>query len=150
MLGFTHMIFAFALVKLMKKNEISGVIFALMPEIDILLDHITPFVRNGIFHSLMAVIVITSLIEAIFADRDITEGTLIGFSSHIMLDILSFDRIMIFFPIQSFYSLDLLATYGLMENLAVISVSIMILLESENPTVSRLISRKVRSVLTLK
>lgn len=150
MLAFTHILFAFALSRFAGKNTTAAVLFAVFPEVDILFNQITPFVRNGIFHSILAALVATAVSQAVFSDKKITYGALIGCSSHLLLDILSFERIMLFFPIKSFYSLNLFPTYGLMENLAVISLAVLILMESENPTVSELFSRKVRSVLTLK
>ena len=149
MLAFTHLVFAFALANLTGKNQKAAVLFAFLPEIDILVNQITPFVRNGIFHSLLLSLVVVFLIQVTFSNTDITYGAFTGLSSHLLLDLFSFERIMLLFPLKEFYSLSLFPSYGLMENLAIISLSFLILLESQNPTVSEPLAHKVYSVLTL-
>jgi len=138
MLALTHLALAFALARFSGKNQTAAVLFAVLPELDILLNQITPFVRNSIFHSLLAAFVLTGLVQVIFSSKNITYGAFTGLSSHLLLDLFSFERIMLLFPLKEFYSLSLFPSYGPMENLAVISVSFLILLESENPTVSEL------------
>ena len=121
MLALIHAYTAFCATDIVDRPKNAAVFGSLIPNIDILLNLYTPFVRNGITHSIIFALFCGILVQTIFGRRKITEGFVIGTISHLSLDLLTMNGLMLFFPAEGFFSFNLISGYRIVSNLAILA-----------------------------
>lgn len=138
-LALTHAFLAYSLSEVFDRSNSSAVFAALFPDLDIFLNFASPFVRNGVVHSVLFGVICVFLVQIAFARRNISEGFVIGFISHLGVDFLSLNGIMLLFPLQKFLSIGLITEYSAVANLAILSISSFAILEKRSKTLSKIV-----------
>jgi len=120
----TYLILALSLAYILDRRIATASIFALVPDFDALFSFLYPFTSGGIMHSILAASVFTFLTYIYTEDRVSAESCILGYSSHLSLEIITYSKLALFFPIASTYSLSLVSAQNLVVNSAVITASV--------------------------
>jgi membrane-bound metal-dependent hydrolase YbcI (DUF457 family) len=123
MITVAHFAFGLALAYITKRRLVTASAFAIAPDFDITLDFLYPFTHRGIMHTLLAAAVFSALVYAYTEDRISAESCMLGYTSHLGLDLLTFSGVPLFFPFLSDFALSLTSAYSLEANSAVIALS---------------------------
>lgn len=129
MITVAHFAFGLALAYITKRKLLTASAFAIAPDFDITLDFLYPFTHRGIMHTLLTAAVFSALVYAYTEDRASAESCLLGYTSHLGLDLLTFSGVPLLFPFLSDFALSMTSAYSLEANSAIIafSISVMIL-----------------------
>lgn len=124
MISFTHLVFALAVAYVLDLRIVTAIVFAMVPDIDIMFDFIYPFVHRGISHSLLAAGVLAGLVYVYTEDKKSAESAFIGYISALGLDLLTYSGLPLLFPLSKDFSLGLTSAYSLTANFGIITLSI--------------------------
>lgn len=140
MFALTHAVAGLAISDLIDNSRSAAVLAALVADFDMALNFAQPFIRNGAMHSITAALILTFIVKIAFADDRIWKGFLSGYISHLFIDILGMNGIMLFFPVNWFFSFNVLQGYGLVSNLAIMSFATIATVEKRTHTVRNIIN----------
>lgn len=118
------MVFGLSLAYILDRRLVTASVFALVPDFDITMEYIYPFVHRGIMHSLLAAFTFSLLVYLYSRDRISAESCFLGYTSALALDSLTSSGVPFLFPFGRTYSLDLLSAYSPEGNIAIITASL--------------------------
>ncbi len=117
----THVVFSLALSAVLILNTPFTVLGAIIPD----MDYLVRIEHRTFMHSFLFIIIIL-LIFYRRSPRKTISFT-IGFLSHLMLDVITPNGIMVFYPLQEFFTLGITNSYNSVHNLLIILLSLLIL-----------------------
>jgi len=138
MISLTHFIFGLALAYIFDLRLVTASTFALVPDFDITLDFLYPFVHRGITHTFLAAGVFTLLVYTYTEDRVSALSCFVGYAvAGLGLDLLTSSGVPLFFPLFGDFALNMTSAYSLTANLAIISLSLGLIFAEKEFGVSR-------------
>lgn len=139
MIGLTHIVFGLAIGKTLDLRIGTVILFAVLPDIDRIFVFASPLIRNGVTHSLIGGVFLCVCVMAGFDRSSTAKSSFVGYISHLSLDILCINGLMILYPIEKFYSLGLTTETDLVANFSALSLStLLVVFESRDLSVSGL------------
>lgn len=135
MLAITYLLAGLSIAYILEKRIVTASIFAVFPTIDSGFNYAYPIVENGVIHSIPAAFVSGFLIYIYTEDKESAKSCLIGYLSHITLDLISSKSIMAFYPLSFDLSVDLMPPDNLWWNLCLITVFLSGMFVKKNPEI---------------
>ncbi|MFB6294752.1 MAG: metal-dependent hydrolase [Candidatus Nanohaloarchaea archaeon] len=124
MIGPTHLLFAFALVYLLRLPVVYGMVGGVLPDVDIMLDAAFPFTHRGIVHTPVAAGTVSLAVFLASGRRDVAGSLFAGYLSHLFLDTFTYSGVHWFFPVRRTVSFELVGYADPVANLGIMALSI--------------------------
>ncbi len=141
MLTPTHLVFGLALAYVLDKRLVTASVFAVIPDFDVLLNFLYPFVHRGIMHTVLAAGVAAGLVYLYTDDRESAESCFLGYSSHLALDLTTLSGVPLFFPFYRDIALSLTPAYSFEANMAFLAASLTAMIIKSNWKIFRPVFR---------
>lgn len=140
----THAILALALSEAFMLNPLVTTISAILPDIDSLIG----ITHRTITHSLLFMLITSLIIYKIKGIR-LTYAFIIGFSSHLITDSITPMGIPLFYPLETYYSFNLVNWDDLITNLGIILASALVIINKNKIHEYLLSLKKGRALLSV-
>ncbi|MFB6190430.1 MAG: metal-dependent hydrolase [Candidatus Nanohaloarchaea archaeon] len=137
MITVAHFAFGLAIAYILDRRIVTASAASIAPDFDITLNFLYPFTHRGIMHTFLAAAVFSALVYTYTEDRVSAESCLLGYTSHLGLDLLTFSGVPLFFPFLSDFALSLTSAYSLEANSAVIALSIIAMMLENRMNLSK-------------
>lgn len=126
------MVFGLALAYVLDRRLVTASVFAIVPDFDVLMNFLYPFVHRGIMHTLLASLVAAGLVYVYTEDRESAKSCFMGYNSHLALDIITFSGLPLFFPFYGDISLSLTSAYSMKANTAFLAAALVLMFASKH------------------
>ncbi|MDY6776544.1 MAG: metal-dependent hydrolase [Candidatus Nanohaloarchaea archaeon] len=124
MIGFTHLVFALALVHLSGFPVIYGAVAGIFPDIDILFNREFPISHRGILHTPLAAVFLSALLYLATGRRSHAYSFFTGYVSHLFLDTFTYSGIHWLYPVKGALSFEAVGYASIGANLGISALSL--------------------------
>lgn len=124
MLDITHLLFAFTLIWIGNFPLVLGMIASILPDLDASFHFMFPFVHRGIMHTPLFLIAGLLVIYSLTGSKRSCFTFGLGYTSHLILDTMTYSGIMWLFPLKKTFSLELLTANSFIGNLGICILSV--------------------------
>ena len=119
MLSPTHFMVALALAYLLKLPKLPTALAGIIPDIDIVLQSDFPLMHRGIVHTPIMMVIAVVLLYLV-VDKKTAAGFGVGFTAHLLTDLITPAGIMLLYPLPLFFTLNLTTYNNVAANLGII------------------------------